>query len=103
VVHRPLTSENRPAAPGICETPFSSIVLIRLRSLLLTLAVSVPGFALTLFLPETSGVSLEDIAKPSGISLEETAISMRVTGAPPLPVADPASVPLRVADQASAL
>src|SRR2546427_11509477 len=27
VKHRPLTSGNRPATPGICETPFSSMVL----------------------------------------------------------------------------
>ena len=72
-------------------------------TLLLTAAVSVLGFALTLVLPETSGVSLEDIATPSGISLDETGIYTRFTGAPPLPVADPASAPLPVADQASAL
>jgi MFS family permease len=72
-------------------------------TLLLTAAVSLLGFALTLVLPETSGVSLEDIAKPSGNSLDETGIYTRFTGAPPLPVADPASAPLPVADQASAI
>jgi hypothetical protein len=61
------------------------------------------GFALTLVLPETSGVSLEDIATPSGNSLDETGIYTRFTGAPPLPPADQASAPLPVADQASAL
>jgi PHS family inorganic phosphate transporter-like MFS transporter len=71
-------------------------------TLLLTAAVSVLGFALTLVLPETSGVSLEDIHKPSGISLEQTGIYTRFTGTP-LPVADQASMPLPVADQASAL
>ena len=35
------------------------------------------GFALTLVLPETSGVGLEDIATPSGISLNETAIGTK--------------------------
>ena len=72
-------------------------------TLLLTAAVSVLGFALTLVLPETSGVSLEDIAKPSGDRLDETGIYPRFTGAPPLPVVDQASAPLPVADQASAL
>jgi MFS transporter, PHS family, inorganic phosphate transporter len=72
-------------------------------TLLLTAAVSVLGYALTLVLPETSGVSLEDIAKPSGISLDETGIYSRFTGAPPLPPADQASAPLPAADQASAL
>jgi MFS family permease len=72
-------------------------------TLLLTAAVSLLGFALTLVLPETSGVSLEDIAKPSGTSLDETGIYPRFTGASPLPVADPASAPLPVADQASAV
>jgi hypothetical protein len=71
-------------------------------TLLLTAAVSVLGYALTLVLPETSRVSLEDIAEPSGISLK-TAIDTRDTGTPPLPVVDQASVPLRVADQASAV
>ena len=52
-------------------------------TLLLTAAVSVLGFALTLVLPETSGVSLEDIATPSGNSLDETGIYTRFTGAPP--------------------
>jgi MFS family permease len=72
-------------------------------TLLLTAAVSVLGYALTLVLPETSRVSLEDIAKPSGISLDETGIYSRFTGAPPLPPADQASAPLPAADQASAL
>ena len=60
-------------------------------TLLLTAAVSVLGFALTLVLPETSGVSLEDIAEPSGTSVDETGIYPRFTGARPLPVADQAS------------
>jgi MFS family permease len=60
-------------------------------TLLLTAAVSVLGFALTMVLPETSGVSLEDIATPPGISLQERAINTRDTGAPPLPVADQTS------------
>jgi hypothetical protein len=72
-------------------------------TLLLTAAVSVLGYALTLVLPETSGVSLEDIAEPSGISLKETGIDTRDTGAPPRAVVDQASVLVRVADQASAL
>ena len=67
-------------------------------TLLLTAAVSVLGFALTLVLPETSGVSLEDIASPSGTSLDETGSYPRFTGASPLPVADSASAPLPVAD-----
>src|SRR2546423_4645847 len=41
-------------------------------TLLLTAAVSVLGFALTLVLPETSGVSLGAIAKPSGGRLDAT-------------------------------
>ena len=71
--------------------------------MLLTSAWSVLGFALTLILPETSGVSLEDIATPSGISLNEIAIDTGATNTPPLPVADPAPVPLPVADPASAV
>ena len=42
-------------------------------TLLLTAGVSVLGFALTRVLPETSGVSLEEIAKPSVIGLEVAA------------------------------
>jgi hypothetical protein len=59
--------------------------------------------ALTLVLPETSGVSLEDIATPSGISLNETAIDTGATNTPRLPVADPAPMPLPMADPASAV
>jgi MFS transporter, PHS family, inorganic phosphate transporter len=72
-------------------------------TLLLTAAVSVLGYLLTLVLPETSRISLEDIAEPSGNSLDETGIYTRFTGTPLLPVADQASVPLPVADPASAL
>jgi hypothetical protein len=62
------------------------------------------GFALTLVLPETSGVSVEDIATAAGISLNETAIDTgATTNTPKLPVADPAPVPLPVADAASAV
>jgi MFS transporter, PHS family, inorganic phosphate transporter len=72
-------------------------------TLLLTAAVSVLGYALTLVLPETSRISLENIAEPSGISLKETAIDTRDTGTLPLPMADQASAPLPVPDQASAV
>src|SRR4249920_1258736 len=41
-------------------------------TLLLTAGVSVLGFALTRVLPETSGVSLEEIAKPSVIAVDDT-------------------------------
>jgi MFS family permease len=54
----------------------------------LTAAVSVLGYALTLVLPQTSGVSLEDIATPSRFGLDETGIYPRFSGAPPLPPAD---------------
>jgi PHS family inorganic phosphate transporter-like MFS transporter len=71
-------------------------------TLLLTAAVSGLGFALTRVLPETSGVSLEDIAtpslvipedsaKPSVISLEDAAISTRNTATQPLDVDDEAA------------
>ena len=59
-------------------------------TLLLTATVSVLGYALTLVLPETSRISLDDIATPSGISLKDTGINTRDTGTP-LPVADQAS------------
>jgi len=72
-------------------------------TLLLTAAVSVLGYALTLVLPETSRVSLEDIATPSGISLNEAAIDTGATNSPRLPVADPAPMPLPMADPASAV
>ena len=72
------------------------------HTLLLTATVSVLGYALTLVLPETSRISLDDIAAPSGISLKDTAINTGDTGTP-LPVADHASAPLWVADQASTL
>ena len=71
-------------------------------TLLLTATVSVLGYALTLVLPETSRISLEDIAMPSGISQQETGINTR-DAVTPLPVADQASAPLWVADQASTL
>jgi MFS family permease len=69
-------------------------------TLLLTAGVSVLGFALTRVLPETAGVSLEDIAKPSlgtsdaaarasVTSLEEVAV--RSTGTPPPRVTDDAA------------
>jgi MFS transporter, PHS family, inorganic phosphate transporter len=51
-------------------------------TLLLTAGVSVLGFALTLVLPE-----------PSGRSLEDMPVSVRDTGTLPLQVADPASAP----------
>jgi MFS transporter, PHS family, inorganic phosphate transporter len=54
----------------------------------LTAAVSVLGYALTLVLPQTSGVSLEDITTPSRFGLDETGIYPRFSGAPPLPPAD---------------
>jgi PHS family inorganic phosphate transporter-like MFS transporter len=71
-------------------------------TLLLTAAVSGLGFALTRVLPETSGVSLEDIAKPTGvipedsakpsaIVLEDVVISTRNTATQPLEVADEAA------------
>ena len=60
-------------------------------TLLLTAAVSGLGFALTRVLPETSGISLEDIAT-----------STRDTDTPPLPAADQASAPLPAAGEASA-
>src|SRR6478752_3682029 len=53
-------------------------------TLLLTAAVSVLGYALTLVLPETSRISLEDIGTPSGNSVDETGVYTRFTGAPPL-------------------
>jgi MFS family permease len=59
-------------------------------TLLLTAAVSVLGYLLTLVLPETSRISLEEIAEPSGNSLDETGIYARFAGTP-LPVADQAS------------
>jgi MFS family permease len=59
-------------------------------TLLLTAAVSVLGYLLTLVLPETSRISLEEIAEPSGNSLDETGIYTRFAGTP-LPVADQAS------------
>jgi PHS family inorganic phosphate transporter-like MFS transporter len=71
-------------------------------TLLLTAAVSGLGFALTRVLPETSGVSLEDIAnppvinledagEPSAIILEDVVISTRNTATQPLEVADEAA------------
>ena len=82
-------------------------------TLLLTAGVSVLGFALTRVLPETSGVSLEEIAKPSviglevaaeptGIHQEGVATGTRHVVPPSLGVAEPVSAPLRVADEAAA-
>ena len=82
-------------------------------TLLLTAGVSVLGFALTRVLPETSGVSLEEIAKPSTTSVEdpaeESAIAQegagadpRHTGIPSLGLATQLSEPLRVPDEAAA-
>jgi hypothetical protein len=103
VKHRPLTSGNWAATPGICETPFLEHRLqfgsVRCCS---PPPGRVLGFALTLVLPETSRVSLEDIGTAAGNSLNETAIDTGATDTPRLPMADPAPVPLPVADQASA-
>ena len=81
-------------------------------TLLLTAGVSVLGFALTRVLPETSGVSLEEIAKPSVIALdvaEPTGIRQegvptgtRHTGIASLEVAEQAPEQLRPADEAAA-
>ena len=82
-------------------------------TLLLTAGVSVLGFALTRVLPETSGVSLEEIAKPSVIGLEVAAepTGIHQEGVPtgtlhtvtPSPgVAEQVAAPLRVADEAAA-
>jgi MFS transporter, PHS family, inorganic phosphate transporter len=82
-------------------------------TLLLTAGVSVLGFALTRVLPETSGVSLEELAKPSVIGLHDVAepTGIRQEGVPTgtlhivtpsLGVADQVPEPLRVADEAAA-
>ena len=83
-------------------------------TLLLTAGVSVLGFALTRVLPETAGVSLEEIAKPSVIGLEDVS---RANRDPPgsctyrhashgHPIAGRGRIrlsePLRVADEAAA-
>jgi PHS family inorganic phosphate transporter-like MFS transporter len=79
-------------------------------TLLLTAAVSGLGFALTRVLPETAGISLEEIAKPSAVSLDDHAESVDDSAepsgiSPDVGVTVPAvgAPPLRVADEPSTL
>ncbi len=86
-------------------------------TLLLTAAVSGLGFALTRVLPETSGVSLEQITQPArteptepatppAIGANGGATSTRHTSPPPLnaadPLPEPLPEPLRLSDEAAA-
>jgi MFS transporter, PHS family, inorganic phosphate transporter len=70
-------------------------------TLLLTAGVSVLGCALTRVLPETSGISLEQIAieSPNGSSAPSPTLDQAT---PPLPPADQPAAPLPAADEPAA-